>query len=240
MLERIPTEDHLARMYDELARLGAACVGEHRPWPYRVKSTEQFFCLGAEMSRYDPRLFGILVAFLDRDWERLNPLSVRSHYRSMSAPQIVAVMAEFLVRQPALPDEKRFFLEYLQAGLSPVSPQLFFQHLYRPGGELMRRATEAPLREYKRWGFLACEAPVLDAARREASGSQDGSSRRNVLLRLFRERGRIRLSDYLTALQRPVSRQQALLDLRSVPGIRLRGRGRGALWELASSKRFEN
>lgn len=236
MLESIPTEGHLARMYDELARLGADCVGERRPWPYRPEGIEGLLCLGAEMSRHDPRLFGILVAFLDRNWERLNPLAVRSHYGSMSLPQVIAVMAEFLLRQAFLPDEKRFFLEYLQAGLKPVSPQLFFQHLYRPGGELMRRATEAPLREYKRWGFLACEAPVLDPARREATGSQDASSRRNVLVHLLRERGRIRLADYLTALQRPVSRQQALLDLRSTPGIRLCGRGRGALWGFSPSR----
>ncbi|HPM42049.1 MAG TPA: hypothetical protein PLY45_06405 [bacterium] len=230
MLSSIPTTDHLSRMYHELSLLGAGCVGERRPWPYKPGGIEETFALGAEMSRYDPRLFGILTSFMDKAWERMDPLRLRSFYERMSTPQAVAVMAEFLKGSSG--GEKLSWLAYIQVGLKPVPTQLFFNHLYRPGGHLMRKALEAPLEEFKRWGFLAREAPVIDEASRVQAGSLGASSRRNVALGLLKARGRIRLSDYLAALPFRVSRQQALIDLQSVPGIRLRGRGRGARWEV--------
>jgi hypothetical protein len=234
MLSEIPTEDHLARIYYELARLGATSVGEKRPWPYQPQSREDLFCLAADMSRYDPRLFDILVAFLDKSWQDFNPAHVRSCYARMETPQTIAVMTEFLLGHRPMPDEKRYFLEYLQQGLEPMPLQLFYQHLYKPGGNLMRRAVETSLREYKRWGFLGREAPVLDEAGRKEIGSQDAASRRNVLLDVLRKKKRIRLSDYIAALGKGISRQQALLDIKSIKGIRCEGRGPGARWVLAA------
>ena len=234
MLRGVPTEDHLARIYYELAELGAACVGEKRTWPYLTKSAEELFALAAEMSRYDPRLFDILVAFLGRNWRVINPSELRSFYPSMETPQVVAVMAEFLLAQQAVPEEKRYFLRYLQEGLEPVPLQLYYRDLYRPGGNLMKRAEETPLREYKRWGFLAREAPAEGEAGRRTMGSRDAEARRNILLRLLKEGRRIRLADYMAALDNKISRQQALLDIRSIEGIRLTSRGPGARWVLAA------
>ncbi|MFH1829578.1 MAG: hypothetical protein ABH871_02210 [Pseudomonadota bacterium] len=234
MLKEIPTEDHLVRMYYELAQRGAISVGEKRSWPYDAQNLEELFCLGAEMSRFDPRLFDILVAFLDKNWSDLNPSQLRSHYAEMRTPQTIAIMAEFLLGQQALPDEKQYFLEYLQEGLKPVPLQLFYQYLYTPGGNLMRRAVESSLREYKRWGFLAREAPVLDEAGRLTIGSHDADSRRNILIRLLEKRRRIRLAEYIAALDNRISRQQALLDMKSIKGVRLEGRGPGARWILAA------
>jgi hypothetical protein len=234
MLKGIPTENHLARIYYELAQLGADSMGERRPWPYKARGLEELFVLGAEMSRYDPRLLGLLVSFLEKNWQRFNPLALRSLYESMRAPQVIAVMAEFLLRHSSRSEEKRHFLEYLQMGLNPVPLQFFFHHLYSPAGHLMQKAVEAPLLEYKRWGFLAREAPILDEAGRRVSGSRDAASRKNLLLRLLDERGRISLGDYIEALDHLVSRQQALLDIKSISGIRLVGGGRGARWERAA------
>ena len=234
MLKEMPTEDHLARMYYELAKHGAIGVGDDRAWPYDPQNLEDLFCLGAEMSRHDPRLFDILVTFLNKYWKGINPVHLRSHYPRMRTPQTIAVMAEFLLGQQVIPDEKRYFLEYLQEGLEPVPLQLFYEHLYRPGGNLMRSAVETSLREYKRWGVLGREAPLLDEAGRRTIGSRDADSRRNILLGLLEKRRRIRLSDYIEALDNRISRQQALIDMKSVEGVRLEGRGPGARWVLAA------
>ncbi len=232
MLEGIPTKDHLARIYYELSLVGATSTGEKCPWPYRVENIEELFCLGAEMSRYDPRLFSVLVLFLDQNWKKINPALLRSHYSSMVTPEVMAVMAEFLLSILTGMSEKRYFLDYLQDGLAPVKLQLFYQYLYRPGGNLMRRAVETSLKEYKRWGFLAREAPVLDEARRTSIGSRDASSRRNVLLELLRRKRRVRLADYIATVDGNLSRQQALLDIRSIDGVHCVGRGPSACWEL--------
>jgi len=234
MLKCIPSEDHLARMYHELSLIGAACEGERRPWAYRLHGKEELFCLAADMSRHDPRLFSILVRFLLEKWSTLQAQKIRLLYSAMSAPQTIAVMAEFLLRSGVIEDEVRYFLEYLQRGLRPVPVQFYFHHLYVPGGNLMQRAVDESLNEYKRWGFIAREAPVIDDASRRTIGTHDAVTRKNILGKLIKDRKRITLSDYLGAVGNKISRQQALLDIKSTPGIKLVGNGRGAYWKFAT------
>lgn len=230
MFKAIPTEEHLSRVYYELAQIGANSVGAKKKWPYRPTSIEELIALAADMSRHDPRLFGILVSFFHSHWHSIDPLKLRGQYSEMDTPQVIAVVAEFLLSLDDVLPEKRFFLEYLQRGLKAVPLQFFYQHLYKPGGNMSGRAIDSPLSEYKRWGFLAREAPVLDEESRRTVGTRDASSRKNILLRLFDQRDSIGISDYLKALDFKISRQQALLDLKSIDGIECVGRGRGAKW----------
>jgi hypothetical protein len=231
MLKTVPTEDHLARMYYELSLLGASAVGAKKRWPYTPNGMEDFMALAADMSRYDPRLFCLLVSFIHANWKKIDPLVLRMKYASMRTPEAIAVIAEFLIALPEISREEYYFLEYLQRGLKPVAQQFFYQHLYSPGGSMGERAVEAPLREYKKWGFLACESPILDEATRRTAGTRDAHSRKNILIRLLAQNDSIGISDYLEALENKISRQQALLDVRSIKGIKRIGRGRGARWK---------
>ena len=95
---------------------------------------------------------------------------------------------------------------------------------------LAERAIEGGLAEYKRWGFLACERPTIDARSRKTIGSWDKAARINILRRLVEGRSEIRISEYLDALGRSVSRQQALVDLKGMKDLAPQGRGRGATW----------
>lgn len=234
MLVSTPTEKHLARMYHELGVRGASCEGTADPWPYRPKSDEELICLAAEMARHDPRLFSILVKYLASSWDRFNPHIIRSFYVSMRSPQSIAVMAEFLIGSGTVKDEGEYFFRYLQAGLKPAPLQFFFLNLYRTGGHLASRAADSPLAEYKKWGFLACEAPIIDEAGRAPIGTRDAVSRKNILTKLFKKGRRLKLSEYLAALGGGVSRQQALLDIKSIKGVRRTGSGRAAAWVRAA------
>ena len=230
----IPTTAHLERLYFELQRVGADCVGSKKPWPYHPKTREELICLAADMSRYDPRLITILVRFLDMHWNELNPAMLRKHYADMHAPQTMAVLAEFILGAGSADDEKKYFFDYLQQGLKPTPMQFYFHHLYAPGSAMATRATMMPLAEYKRWGFLACEAPVISAKERTPLGTLDGVSRKNILLDLLKKKKTIQISDYLAVLENRISRQQALNDLKSVSFARRVGRGRGAAWKFAA------
>lgn len=126
MLRQVPTERHLARAYYELSLLGAACVGEKASWPYKPKNREDLFCLAADMSRHDPRLFSILVRFLGEHWCDLNPRELRARYSAMATPQTIAVMAEFLLGVDALEDEAGYFFEYLKRGMKPMATSCGF------------------------------------------------------------------------------------------------------------------
>jgi hypothetical protein len=217
-------------MYFELAQLGASCSGEKFPWPYRPKHTEETLALAAEMSRYDPRLLGILVELLVHHAHRFSPQMIRAQYRLMSAPQTFAVIAEF-VKTAAQDPEVIYLMEYLQKGLKPVSPQLYYKTIYSPGGKLSQRAAEEPLAQYKKWGFLAREAPTVDVYQKKTVGHFDRDSRINILKRLFQEQGVLQLKDYLKAIGQTISRQQALKDLEAVAKLRRGTRGPGATWE---------
>ena len=232
MIKRVPTISDLSRLYFELEKKGADCVGEKKGWTYRPKNREELFCLACDLSRYDPRLITILARYLSAHGNELNPASVRSHYPVMKTPQTVAVIAEFVLHHGSVGEEMRYFLEYLQGGLQAVPLQYYFHHLYLPGGVLGERAVSTPLAEYKRWGFLAREAPVFDDESRRVVGRLDEASRRNLLNDLLEQKRVIRMADYLAECRWAVSRQQALADLKSTSGLVKEGKGRGARWSL--------
>lgn len=226
MLKQPPTNFHLSRIYYELAGIGAECVGEKKAWPYDTQSSEELLALACDMSRFDPRLVDILVGYFSKRWTEVNPAKLRGFYGKMQTPQTVAVICEFLLGS-AESEELKYFVSYLMAGLKPVAAQFYFRDLYSVGGRLAQRATEEGLFEYKKWGFLACERPF-------SMGTLDAASRKNILRRLFEKKGEVSLKDYLNAVRFSISRQQALLDIKSSGMAIGTGQGRGAKWKLAA------
>jgi len=84
--------------------------------------------------------------------------------------------------------------------------------------------------EYKQWGFLSNARPVIDSGEKQTIGKLDSNSRRNILNRLLSLKKEITLQEYLKAIYNSVSRQQALLDLKSNSSIKPTGLGRYAKW----------
>lgn len=229
MLVSTPTALHLARMYHELAQHGARAVGKKGPWPYRARDPETLFCLAADMSRYDPRLFDIVVEFLYFHWRRLNPLKLRENLPAMRTPQALAVISGFVAHGLADP-EFRHVHEYLSRALSPAAGELFFMNLYPPGGSLIRRAAEEPLEEFAAWGFLARARPIIHGPQRLILGHWGPRARQNIIHRLATQKDLMSLSEYLAAVEHTISRQQALADLKASPHLTMTGRGRGCVW----------
>lgn len=233
MLSKIPTDDHLSRMYYELSIIGAEGVGEKKRWPYDPRSKEELVALALDMSRFDPRLFGIVVKYFIDRWADLNPLKLRSYYSKMEKPETVGVVCEFFSEVVTDP-EALHFSSYLTSGLKPAEPQFYFHNAYAPAGELARRAVEEGLFEFKKWGFFACERPVIDRAGKKTVGSFDGSSRMNILKELAESNDEIGIGNYLSAVHHSISRQQALLDIKAAGLVPNGKKGRGAKWKLAA------
>jgi len=233
MIRQIPTTVHLNRLYFELAKIGAFCVGEQRGWPYKIDNKEELIALACDMSRHDPRLVDVLAEFFVRKWREINPAKLRGYYKNMKTPQTVAVIMEFLTT--VTKDEEAVYLaQYLTSGLRPVPLQFYFFNLYSVGGRLATRAAEEGVYEYKKWGFLACERPVINSEKRLMSGTFDNVARRNILKRLIDEKKEISLGEYLSALKFTVSRQQALLDIKAIGLIKHGGAGRAVKWKMAA------
>lgn len=219
-------------MYFELSLLGAGAVGEKKSWPYRISQKEELIALAGDMSRFDPRLFDILVEFLHAHWRDFNPLIVRTFMKNMDTPQALLAVLRFAL-VPHTDPETAYLYDYLRKGWSPAPCQLFFKNLYQPGSQNMTRAAAESLQEFREWGFLARERPILHGKTRKSLGHWGPGERERILNRLLAQKKEITLSRYLEALERSISRQQALIDLKNHPGLKMKGKGRGSVWLAA-------
>jgi hypothetical protein len=230
LLRRVPTRTDLERLYHELARAGAPSVGRAAGWPYRPRSLEDLLALAGEMLRHDPRLLSILLQLVLSAWPRLDPSALRRAMRAMRWPQALAVVFDFARLASADPELRRM-CDYVCAGWPRVDPpERFFLDAERPGSRTAARRLGRNLAPYARWGFVGTERPIADAATRRTVGRYDARTRRRILDDLVDRARSFTLADYLDAVDRAVSRQQARADLSKHPRLRPVGHGRGARW----------
>lgn len=235
MLFTTPTRDELSRLYHEFSKIGARSVGEKRPWKRHIPTPTALVSLAVEWSRHDPRLFQVLTEYFLSHWRSLDAVALRSaYYEQIKTPQVVAVVAEFVKAASEL-REVILLMDYLQADLNPVPFQLFFINLYPVGSIYAFREASESLAEYKKWGFLSRERPIVDSLKRKNIGTIPSRARAEILERLVRargERGSIAIGNYLEALSHSISRQQAYYDLCRAKFLKCLGKGRGSRWQL--------
>lgn len=223
-----------SRLYWELAQIGVRTVGEKRRWAYSFETKTALLTFALACSRSDPRLLGALTDYVFSHWRDLDAVGLRSgYYHQLDTPQILAVIAEF-VKGASQEREAIVLMEYLQADLAPVPFQLFFTGLYPPGSAFAVREASESLLEYKKWGFLARERPMLYGNDRQTLGTLPSRARLQILERLARQAGSVSMGTYLSAIHHSVSRQQAYHDLRHASFLVPLGKGRGSHWVLAS------
>ena len=240
LLAGAPTQQHLERLYHELARLGAPAVGRRSAWPYHPGSTEELLALAGEMLRYDPRLLTILLQWVLEHWQDLDPQALRRSMRRMRWPQALAVVFEF-ARAADSNRELGLLADYVTARWPRLDPaEQFFFDAARPGSRMAARSLGRSLSPYTKWGFVGTERPIVDVGTKRAVGRYDRATRLRILDRLLDERQVISLADYLEAVDNAVSRQQARNDLAGHPELTVEGRGRGAHWRRRRRARSSN
>ncbi len=234
----IPTEDDLARLYYELAQLGAPALGDKRAWTYCAQNKEDLIALASELSRYDARLMTILVQWLQKEWHTLNPLKLRHSMKTLRYPQTVCVVFTFL-KMVTEDREFELLIDYVCASWTRVDPaERYFISGARPASHMAKRETNRNLSAYAHWGFIGTERPVANPINKAQVGRYDSFSRTRILLALAKERRSFALNDYLEALDGTISRQQALADLKRTDFLKLTGHGRGARWTLKKRSRL--
>ena len=237
-LDNAPTQGELARLYHELAKLGATSVGEDVPWSYAPESREQLVVLASEMMRYDPRLLSVLVQWFAAHYDSLNPLQLRRELRKVQWPQSLLVVLEF-ARLDTSDPELDAFARYVSAGFARVDPaERFFFETERPGSRAAARNLGRNLAPYARWGFIGQERPTIDPLTKRSLGRYDARTRRRILNDLIERYTDFSMADYLSAVDHSISRQQALADLRSYGAIAPTGSGRGARWKRVSTRKI--
>jgi len=211
------------------ARLGAPSVGRRSPWPYAPRGPEALVALAGDMLRYDARLLSILLELLLRHWRDLDPLVLRDRMGEMRWPQALCVVLDF-AREASTDSELRYFADYVCRGWPRIEPvERFFLDGDDPASRMAARKLGRNLKPYARWGLIGTERPASDARTKRTVGRYDAPTRRRILHELVQREGEVRLAEYLEAVDRSVTRQQALADLRAT-GLVLAGHGRGAKW----------
>ncbi len=231
-LDDVPREEReLARLYHELALIGARVEGRRLTWKHGSPTPEELLVLAAQAARHDPRLLWVAVELLARSYATFNPLELRRAAARARWPAAVAVALEF-ARQVSPSAELDDYARFVTAPIAPARGERFFLGTHAFGGALARRDAEESLAEYKRWGYLAREAPFAKELGSPARGTLERNERRNLLRRIAERRGVVSLADYLEALHGTVSRRQAQRDLRDAPFLVKRGNTRGASYAL--------
>jgi hypothetical protein len=227
-LDDVPREEReLSRLYHELARAGARVEGRRYAWRHGSPSPEELLVLAAQSARHDPRLLWVVVELLARSYASFNPLELRRAALRARWPAALGVALEF-ARKAAPSAELDDYARFVSAPITPARGERFFMGTRAFGGGLARRDAEESLAEYKRWGYLAREAPFAKELGSAARGTLEQNERRNLLRRLVERRGSVTLAEYLEALHGTVSRRQAQRDLREAPFLKKRGNTRGA------------
>lgn len=233
-LAQIPDgDDELARLYHELAGIGARVEGRRRPWRFGRPSREELVVLAAQAARKEPRLLWAVVELLARSYERLDALALRRAALRARWPAAVAVALEF-ARRVAPSQELDDWARFVTAPISRAVGERFFLGTRAFSGAQARRDAEESLAEYKRWGYLGREEPFAKELGSTARGTLGPAERTNLLRRLAEREGSVTLGEYVAALKGRASPRQAQRDLAAAPFLERRGRTRGARWVLAA------
>ncbi len=236
-LDKVPSgARELARLYHELAAIGARVEGRRTPWRFGEPSPEELVVLAAQASRYDARLLWAVVELVAREYARLNPLALRRAAQRARWPAAVGVALEF-ARRAARSEELDDYSQLVTAPIAPARGERFFLGAHAFGGAHARRDAEESLGEYKRWGYLGREEPFSKELGAAAHGTLGRPERMNLLRRLAERRGSITFAEYFEALRGRMSARQASRDLRDAPFLEVEGRTRGARYRLVRHAR---
>jgi hypothetical protein len=231
-LDEVPRDEReLARLYHELAAIGARVEGRRHRWRFGTPSPEETVVLAAQAARHDARLLWVVVELLARDWGRLNPLALRRAAQRARWPAALGVALEF-ARRAARSEELDDVARFVTAPLAPARGERFFLGAHAFGGAQARRDAEESLAEYKRWGYLGREEPFSKELGTGARGTIGRRERMNLLRRLAERRGEVTFPEYFAALRGRISPRQASRDLRDAPFLEREGRTRGARHRL--------
>jgi len=236
-LGRVPEgEAEIARLYHELAAIGARVEGRKAPWRHGKPAPEELLVLAAQAARREPRLLWALVELLARAYDRFDPLRLRRAALRARWPATVAVALEF-ARRAAPSEELEAWSRLVTSAIAPARGERFFLGTRAFAGEQARRDAEESLSEYRRWGYLGREEPFAKELGLRAHGTLGPAERRNLLRRIASRRGVVTLVEYLEALGGRASSRQASRDLASADFLVREGRTRGARWRYAGAER---
>ena len=222
----------LSSLYFQLQQNGAFCRGENKKH-FDNLSLEEVLAIALEESRWDFRLLGILIDFFQKNFIHIKPFLLRNYIQKNKSPEVIGVIQEWVYTLNTSPDLKDFFTLLTKDLKRDDEYKLFNVGQAFILKNIQKEATSS-LMQYKKWGFLCSEIPLLKenliAEKRLHLYSKE--ERMNILKELLSSYGEISLQEYLKAIKNSVTRQHARLDILSYKGIKHKGTTKGSIYSI--------
>lgn len=217
--------EELSSIYYELGKCGAFARGQNFGC-YKGFSLEEVLQVALEASRWDINLLYILVDFLAFHLRKIRLFYFRELIGKSKTPQTLAIALEFAKKLNKSPE----FNEFYHFMIKKIKPVKTFR-LYNLGRlfiiENLREDALCSLREYKKWGFLCKELPILKHHKIKKKNTLSKNQRIDILAKLFNNKREIKLSDYMEGVGNSVTRQQAHRDILNFKNVKWDGEKRG-------------
>jgi len=224
-----PSRDDLIRVYDRLQMKAS-------------KVSVDELVLWARWSRLDARLAEILVHYISKRFDSLNPVDLWEANSHLGMPQALAVLAEFA--ESSIREDRvaafRVWKRALTDALEPAPFQAFFVPQAPPTPRKIRLEIGTNLRAFAKWGFFSSEwiARVKSAeSSRETILSKP--ARRDILDRLMLTRSQLTVDDFIEACSHRVHRRTAERDLSEANGLVPVGSTRARTYRVRARTQLE-
>ncbi|MFH1726816.1 MAG: hypothetical protein ABIA04_00165 [Pseudomonadota bacterium] len=226
------SQDELTSLYFQLNKNGALCWGEDTGYFTNI-SYEKILAIAIEASRWDIRLLCILTEHFANKYKNIKPFILRQFIGENKYPFIIGVIKEFSLLISQNEDLKDFF-KLLLKNISPSNNYLLFNVGLSFSQKQIKYETYKSLNEYKKWGFLCSELPILKHLIKNNDNFHHyaPNERKITLKNLFETKNPISINDYLEAINYSISRQHARLDLINSEFIISKGKTKSCLYYL--------
>jgi hypothetical protein len=222
----LPSAKDLQEAYERL-------LGQRQPLVSEVELVQL-----AQWARLDARLAEILVEWIGRNFQTLNPWKLRLLNRQQVYPSVLCAVLDVCQLVINKSDKRDFSLwkSLIQQGISPAPFQSFYVAQRSVNPERNWIEIKNNLKPFKKWGFFSAELPI--SGKRNLRKTLMTKKQRLQLLKDWlrswpREWPRDRafsVSDYLEKLNYQVSLRQAQRDLESCAYIKAFGQTRGRFY----------
>lgn len=233
--------EKLDSIYFHFHKLGAYCLPQKNYHYYDNLELEEILAIAIIFSRRNFRLLYVLVEFFANNFKKIRPFYLKQYLIKQKEDDsifesnpfcILGVIWEFAKKINTESELNDFFKIILRDFQNNKPYELFnigdvFSIKYA------RKNAFYSLAEFKKWHFYCNEAPILKHLKvKDKKYNFDKKVRFNILSFLFKKYKKIRLSDYLKALDFTITRQKAHADLREYPKVKCFGDKKGRMYHL--------
>ncbi len=191
-------------------------------------------------TRWDPRLHEQVVIHIETHWKSISALELNQSSLNQAWPACLGVTLEtvlFILKNKDAKDLALFknWMKLACTNIEPANQEVFYIGINSFAGKELRKDVHFTVQPYAKWGYFCQDLAISkfkSETKLENSKLYPIESRKNLLHKLFENKKRIRVKDYLEIIEYTISQRQAERDLKIFPGVRPSGNTKNRTYSL--------